>query len=447
MKKLIAKSAFFVNDRMSGLRVGQYLTTYSHLLNSGRDQVETYQIAKLKKLLIFAYEKVPFYKSRMDDSGFDPNRFKYLDDIDKLPPLTREDLQENQKALSSSKDTARFKQGSSSGSTGQPVIYYHDQHSLSAGVAAQYLGWGFSGWKFGMKGLHIWGNPRVVNVEWKRLSSRLKAKLYRHHKFPAYELTENNNYKKLADILSKEKYDFIDGYTNAIYLFAKYVKEQELKVPRLAYIFTTGENLQDFQRAVIEEVLGPVYDGYGCGEIKGIAYQDSKADSYYIIDTHVVVRFNKDVKGEDGSRALLITDLDNYAMPLINYQNNDLGIEEKLHSNGLPLTRLSRISGRISDIIDLPSGGNLVVPSFFGSMLLKQVTGIKNYQVEKVQKDKIIIKLVTTKSFSTSDSEKVKSSLREYLKDKIKWEIEYVDSIAVEKNGKFKLLIDKTSVR
>ena len=279
MKKLITKSAFLINDKISDLSVGSYLRTYEILVKSGRDQIEAYQIEKVKKLLVFAYEKIPFYKSRMNSAAFDPYTFKYLDDIEKLPSLTREDIQENQSALLGSKDTSQFKRGSSSGSTGQPLIYYHDRHSLSAGVAAQYWGWGFSGWKFGMKGLHIWGNPRVVNVEWKRLSSRLKAKLYRHHKFPAYELTENSNYRKLANILNKEKYDFIDGYTNAIYLFAKYVKDNKLSVPRLAYIFTTGENLHDFQRAVIEEVLGPVYDGYGCGEIKGIAYQDSKADS------------------------------------------------------------------------------------------------------------------------------------------------------------------------
>ena len=69
---------------------------------------------------------------------------------------------------------------------------------------------------------------------------------------------------------------------------------------------------------------------------------------------------------------------------------------------------------------------------------------ILQYQIEKVEPYKIIIKLVVTERFTTADKNKISESLTEYLKDKIQWELEIVDKIPISKSGKFKLLIDKT---
>ena len=228
-----------------------------------------------------------------------------------------------------------------------------------------------------MKGLHIWGNPSTVNNEWKRPSSKLKAKILGHHKFPAYKLTDGKNFHELFELINRHNYDFIDGYTNAIFLFADYLKNNNLKLTsNIKCVLTTAENLQEFQRKTIEETIAPVFDTYGCSEINGIAYECSKCGVYHNIDPHVYVEFGEMIDKE-GSRELITTDLDNYAFPLIRYKNDDLGVPYEDDANcSIGFSRLKSVTGRQSDIIQLKDGGTLSVPSFFGSMLLKKIKGI-----------------------------------------------------------------------
>jgi hypothetical protein len=102
------------------------------------------------------------------------------------------------------------------------------------------------------------------------------------------------------------------------------------------------------------------------------------------------------------------------------------------------------ISGRQSDVVTLPNGGALSVPSFFGSVLLKEISSIRQYQVEKIAHDHIRINFVVNEALTDKDSKIIHDALDEYLGNSINYSIKVVDSIAVSKTGKFKLLIDRT---
>ena len=449
MRKFIAQQ--FGNplyDFFNKSTLTKYYKEFKPILYSDRKEIEEFQFAKLKRLLEHAYENVPFYRNRFDKLKITPNDITSLSDFATFPSLKREDLQNNWKEIIAlNYDQSKLKKGSSSGSTGVPVVYYKDMNAISAGKAAHQLGWELSGWELGLKGLHIWGNPDTVNKEWKRFSSKMKVKVFNHHKYPSYKLTEKGRFDELINLINKEKYDFLDGYTNSLYLLADYVKTHNIKIHKPLYVLPTGENLQNFQKILIEEVLGNVYDEYGCSEINGIAYECNKCKKYHVLEPHVIVEYGKEMTNER-EQALIITDLDNYGFPLIRYENGDAGIQidQENDKNGceIKLNRIETISGRISDIVNLPDGGVLSVPSFFGSMLLKQLNGIKQYQIERIELDELIIKLVVNENFSDSSITKMEESLKTYLGNSIKWKIKLVDKIEVSKTGKFKLLIDKT---
>ncbi len=80
----------------------------------------------------------------------------------------------------------------------------------------------------------------------------------------------------------------------------------------------------------------------------------------------------------------------------------------------LKYSKLKSIDGRLSDIITLPNGGNLVIPSFFGSRMLKNVSGIKQYQVQKT-KDKIIVNLIVDNDFKDDSKKIIFGTLDEYI--------------------------------
>jgi phenylacetate-CoA ligase len=439
--------SLFLSDLIKRQNTLSYLKHFEDFLTVSREEIEKYQFQKIKSLLVHCEQNVPFYKKRFKDNGFSANDFTRIDQIKSIPPLTREDLQNNfEDIIADNYKAGRLSEGSSGGSTGQPVHYRKDNNAISAGQAAHLLGWSLSGWKMSMKGLHIWGNPVTVNDEWVKLSSKLKARLFRHHKFPAYKLNDRSNLLELYQLVSRRKYDYIDGYTNAIYHFADFLKDNGLSFKhKIKYVLTTAENLHEYQRKTIEEMIAPVFDTYGCSEINSIAYECSACGAYHIMDPHVYVEFGNRID-PSGISELLVTDLDNLAFPMVRYKNGDLGVPVIEQGTGceIKFSRMASISGRETDLIRLKNGGILSVPSFFGSMLLKKVRGLKQYQIEKVSEDLIYVNLVKTGRFTGDDMHIIESALKEYINDRIGYEIRFVDRIDISGAGKFKLVTDNT---
>ncbi|MGC9337898.1 MAG: hypothetical protein ACP5EQ_07380, partial [Candidatus Cloacimonadia bacterium] len=99
-----------INDHRKFLEKSQY---WSH------DEILNYQLDKIKTLLIHAYETTSFYQKRCDDSGFDPYYMRYHDDLTKIPPLTKKDLQENIESMRSKSYSDRdVHRDATGGSTG-----------------------------------------------------------------------------------------------------------------------------------------------------------------------------------------------------------------------------------------------------------------------------------------------------------------------------------------
>ncbi|MBE0676651.1 MAG: phenylacetate--CoA ligase family protein [Bacteroidales bacterium] len=445
----MTRLSILISDILKGQNTLKYLRHFESFRDAPREKIEAYQLERLKELLTHCEQNTPFYRKRFRECGFSAGDFSSVEQMKLIPPLTRQDLQEHwQEIIASNYKDKKLYTGSSGGSTGQPVSYRKDRNATSAGQAAHLLGWSLSGWKMSMKGLHIWGNPATVNEEWGRLSSKLKAKIFRHHKFPAYRLHDSHRLNELYQLIKKEKYDYLDGYTNAIYHFAEYLKAGGLSFDHeIKYVLTTAENLHDFQRKTIEETIAPVYDTYGCSEINSIAYECSRCRRYHIIDPHVCVEFGKPLDSF-GTSPLMITDLDNFAFPLVRYLNGDLGIPAGAVAGecDLNFSVMTAVSGRETDLIKLKDGGVLSVPSFFGSMLLRKVNGLIQYQVEKVSEDMLHINLVTNERFTPDDLRTIESALNEYINGRIGYTIRFVDAIDVSGSGKFKLVIDRTGL-
>lgn len=443
----MTRLSILISDILKGQNTLHYLGHFEKFMDAPREVIDAYQLNRLKDLLIHCEQNVPFYRERFRECGFSAVAFSSTEQLKLIPPLSRQDLQEHwQDIIATNYKDKKLYSGSSGGSTGQPVSYRKDRNATSAGQAAHLLGWSLSGWKMSMKGLHIWGNPATVNEEWGRLSSRLKARVFRHHKFPAYKLHDGTRLNELYQLIRKEKYDYIDGYTNAIFHFAEYLKKGGLSFDHeIKYVLTTAENLHDYQRKTIEETIAPVFDTYGCSEINSIAYECSRCKRYHIMDPHVWVEFGNPVDSF-GTSPLMITDLDNFAFPMIRYLNGDLGIpgDEDAVGCELKFSVMESVSGRETDLIKLKDGGVLSVPSFFGSMLLRKVNGLIQYQVEKVSEEMLFINLVTNERFTPEDLKTIESALNEYIHGRIDYNIRFIDAIDVSGSGKFKLVIDKT---
>jgi phenylacetate-CoA ligase len=379
----MTRPEFFLSvvDRLRGTSIRKYLAFFRQTVTWSPQEVRAYQLEKIQDLISYCYNHVPFYRRRLEENNLTPESIKTLEDLGRIPPLTRMDLQEYAlDMLSDQKEELSFETAGSSGTTGIPISYCQDMDAISAGVAAGMLGWELSGWRFGQRSLHIWGNPTSIK-HWKKIGSRVKRILYNQKNVAATELNYMENFPYIIRMIERFQPSSIDGYTSAIHSLAQYCREHEVDLPKPRNVFTTAENLLPHHKNVIEETLGPVSDGYGCGEINGIAICPVGDERYFIIEPHVVVEAADN--GSSGSRDILVTDLDNRVMPLIRYQVGDMigDVHEATNDAPVGFRYFDRVIGRSSDVVRLENGRVIQPLNLLGGTLFRRIGGITKHKV------------------------------------------------------------------
>lgn len=410
-----------------------------------RDRLDAYRDDKVRRLVAHAYETVPFYRRRMDHAGIQPRHVQRARDLTRFPVLTRVEIIEHVDELTSrAYDVRSLIRGSSSGSTGRVVVSYHTADSVGAAFAAERVGWKMAGYPFLARRCVVWGNPVAVNEQWTRLGSRLKQRAYGERRIPAYGLADPARVDEALRLLGDFRPSYLWGYPNAIYYLALKAREAGCGDLSCVAVLTTAETVYDYQREVIASVFGPVFDGYGSGEVPGVAYQ-CRAGAYHIVEPRVVVDYGDGDRDEP--RELFLTDLDNFGMPLIRYAVGDLGVSGTGPCDcGRSWMTMRQISGRTADLIALPDGGALLIPSFFGSALLRRLPGVRQYQVARVAPTAIALRLVTTRPLRDDERAIIEEALKPYLAGKVSLKIEEVPAVQLARSGKFKLVVDESSI-
>ncbi len=107
-----------------------------------REALRALQLKRLQKLVARVYEKVPYYRGKMDEAGINPEDIQRLDDLKFLPFTTKEDLRKNYPfGLFTVPMEEVVRVHASSGTTGQPTVvgYTKGDVKLWAGLMARSL--------------------------------------------------------------------------------------------------------------------------------------------------------------------------------------------------------------------------------------------------------------------------------------------------------------------
>ena len=361
--------------------INPFYESYMKMLHWDRERAVKFRDQRVQELITHAYSHVPYYRNLMQQHGITPAQIQTAADLQLVPVLDKEIIRANQQSLlADNVSKEKLHQSSSSGTTGVPVTYYHDDRGISAGIASGYALWSMSGWKPGDRHVHIWGNTSSIK-RWNTWSSRMKNKLVNQKNVPSFFLDNPDQLRSVSEEIRKFNPSTIEGYSTAVYTLAQYFRETKQNIPGLKQVFTTAENLEDYQRTLIEDVLAPASDLYGCGEIMGIAARPVNDERYYIFEPHVVIETAD--SGIDGMKDILVTDLDNYGMPFIRYKVGDMidDIYQPDASSVYPLPHFKKIMGRTSDVITLPGGKRFHPVNIFGGTLFRKFPGITRHKV------------------------------------------------------------------
>lgn len=96
------------------------------------EDMRALQLERLKKIVRFAYENVPFYKKKYDEANVSPDDILTLDDIRKLPFVTKDDLRENYPyGLCAVKRDKLLRIHASSGTSGKPTVVVYTKKDMN----------------------------------------------------------------------------------------------------------------------------------------------------------------------------------------------------------------------------------------------------------------------------------------------------------------------------
>ncbi|MBQ3202985.1 MAG: phenylacetate--CoA ligase [Clostridia bacterium] len=345
------------------------------------EEIKKLQSEKLVKQVRHVYDNVPYYRNLMEEKGVTPEDIHGIEDLYKLPFLTKADLRDAYpygllaKPLS---ECVRIQ--STSGTTGRRVVAFYTQHDVdlwedccaraivAAGgtnedVCQVAYGYGLFTGGPGLNG----GSHKVGCLTLPMSSGNTERQIQFMTDLSATILCCTPSYAAYIGETLKEQ-----GYTPD-------------QIPLKAGIFGAEPWTEEMRRG-IEKTLGiKAYDIYGLTETSGpgVSFECCEQTGMHINEDHFLAEIIDPDTGEvlpEGSKGeLVFTSLDKEAFPLLRYRTRDICVlSRKKCSCGRTLIKMAKPMGRSDDMMIIR--GVNVFPSQIETVLLKE--GYEpNYQI------------------------------------------------------------------
>jgi phenylacetate-CoA ligase len=401
-----------------------------------KEQLIEYQNEKLRALIKHAYENTGYHKEILDNLGLKPKDIQSVNDLHKLPIMTKDTVRENVnngKLIAKNINKREMILNGSSGSTGEPLQYFITKDAYSFNIAANLRGWYWMGYRLGDKYVKLSQNPRQG-------IKKLQDKMNNCYYLFAQQLNDNN-FSEIVKEIIRIKPKFMRGYPDPMFFLAKYIKKNKIVLPPIITINTTGNILFPEARNIIEDVFNcRVFDSYSC-EAGANVFECSTHQGYhssmeYAI-TEIVSKGNSVNKGDKGR--LITTDLFNYAVPFIRYDTQDYITKSKKCSCGRNLLEIDKIDGRDSDILQTPKGKYLILHNFTG--YFEWINSVIQFQVRQDKIDNFLFLLKVNEKYSQDTEKEILKYWTEYINEDVKIIINIVNDIPLTKSGKRRFLI------
>lgn len=282
------------------------------------------------------------------------------------------------------------------------------------------------------------------------MREKIDALLCRRLFIPAFEMSDKS-IEVFVKKLARHKPKFIDGYAECFNFLASYLKSAELEGVAPKAIMSSAQILPEQSRKIVEGAFGcKVFDKYGSREFSGIAYECEAHQGHHVVAESYIVEILKDGRpaqpGELGE--VVVTDLNNYCMPLIRYRLGDLAVamdQTKTCACGRGLPMIGRIEGRVQSLI-LGKSGRYMPGSFFPHLFKDYDYLIKQFFVEQVVPGEVNLKIVKGPRFTDEEFDKVVAILREFLGEGTPIHIEFCDKIPMVRTGKAHGSLSRVSI-
>jgi phenylacetate-CoA ligase len=328
-----------------------------------------------------------------------------------------------------------------SGSSGDPFVFAKDKYCHA-------LTWASNIYRFGWFGIDFNASyqARFYGIPLDFLGNkkeRLKDFLGHRFRFPIFDLSDTVLEGFLKHFYSK-KFDYINGYTSTIVLFAKFLDRKNCVLknicPSLKVCIVTSEMLFAEDKVLIEKQFGvPVVNEYGASELDLIAFENPEGDWQVNAETlfvEVLDENNLPVKhGQEGK--IVITSLYNKAHPFIRYEIGDIGILDEKSTAKKPI--LKKLTGRTNDVAILPSGKKSPGLTFYyvTKSIIEDDGNVKEFIIKQIKMDSFEVEYVSETTLLSTQIATIEEAISLYLEPGLKFN--FVQKKALERTNRGKL--------
>ena len=426
----VRRTIYWTNDYLHGSPVGKHYREISRVLENEKQGKLIQQMA-IDELLKYASTNCPFY------APYDPSSILNFPIVNKNILIKNHDLVTVAAEKIPEQKTKEIYVQRTSGSTGTPFAVPADTRKRNRRIAElKYFGT-IGGYKSHEK----LGQCRV----WTKWHNKSKKQQFMEN-IIAINISKMDDdvVKNLVETVKKEKIVALLGYANWFDQVASYLAKNPMSLPSLKVIFTGSEMLKDQTRSELKRLIGcNVLERYS-NEEQGILGQQSVYGEleYYLNHASYyfeILKLDSDEPAKYGELGrVVITDLFNYAFPLIRYDTGDTAIAEAGNKLSNGWMYISKLYGRRLDLI-YDTNGNPVQPMAL-ARILKNLKGIIQWQFVQTDEFAYTIRLNMEDQVSTDECV---AELRELLGEKAQIAVELVKEIPILASGKRKPVLQE----
>lgn len=359
--------------------------------------ISGYQHRQLVALAEYGNEYSIHFRARLLSSNLKPTDLSTPEGLRRLPVLSRHEIQTSKEDLFCSmlpQAHAPIKLSHSSGSTGEPVnvrrtaisnLFYHAmtirEHMWHQRDFKGRLAIIRANLPAGVTKMDNWGEPycSLFNTG------------------PVYVKPITADIDQQLAWLKDVNPESLQTYPTNLSALLQRFERSNIKLPQLRQIRTVGETLKEEVRTTARRVFNvEIADIYSTEEVGTIALQCPESGLYHVMSESLIVEV-LDERGESCGPGqigrVVVTDLHNYATPLIRYDIGDYAEVGDDCPCGRGLKVLKRIVGRSRNMLLLPDGRKIW--PLLADHLFNDIVTIRQHQLIQRSRETIEARLVT----------------------------------------------------
>jgi phenylacetate-CoA ligase len=403
------------------------------------EQMREWQLARIRDLVTDAYHNVPFYSELYRSVAFEPGDLKGWDDFRCLPLVSKEQVIANypHKMLRKGMKPDDLIVSRSSGSSGKVLDIAYDGQAFTtyilAGLRLFNMGFGYRPWH---RQSYIYTSPYPMDSLFGL--------------FPLHHIPTLTPIPVALERLMAAPPDLLVCYPSHLKQIAHAMGAAERRRINPKLISVNSEMSTQAERDELSRFFGcPVLDEYSSEELTRIAAQ-CRHKAYHIFeDINYLETLDDKGLPATGLGLLVGTNLHNRAMPMIRYQQNDLGeLAPSSCGCGWHFRELRNLQGRRNDSFVMPSGkvltsGFLLDVTY--EFLLDDRTAILDFCLIQKAAASILLEIVPGQGWQESVAVRIREKFSQFLEPGVELLVQTVGECTKTRTGKRNPIINQTN--